>query len=377
MNLNRYVLSLSIFFLFWMIYNLYGKSAVKVVGEKFNESSTGNKISMYACSILGLVPFVIISGSRTIFTGRDTEFYLNTANYARYLPYEYIVSRFPTIAINGHYQKVETGYILYNKIIVEIFKNPQMVFYISSMIIIVGFCKFIYDNCDNVFLGIYMFLCEGIFLNSLNTMRQAIAMAIVVNAFTALKKGKYLKAIIIILLASQFHQSAVIFFMVMFLYLIIKNIDQKYIFLIYIVPIIIPELLQLTLVLFPRYASYLVTSDLYTVKIGRILILWLMIIIMYIYNFKRISKDRDIVVYGAFFLVYVVLQLMSLKITGMQRISFYFEPFNVILICKLFAIKSKNNVDAVILCMFRVIIFCLVFMLYLNTASSLEFVNWR
>ena len=165
--------------------------------------------------------------------------------------------------------------------------------------------------------------------------------------------------------------------MVMFLYLIIKNIDQKYIFLIYIVPIIIPELLQLTLVLFPRYASYLVTSDLYTVKIGRILILWLMIIIMYIYNFKRISKDRDVVVYGAFFLVYVVLQLMSLKITGMQRISFYFEPFNVILICKLFAIKSKNNVDAVILCMFRVIIFCLVFILYLNTASSLEFVNWR
>ena len=81
--------------------------------------------------------------------------------------------------------------------------------------------------------------------------------------------------------------------------------------------------------------------------------------------------------YGAFFLVYVVLQLMSLKITGMQRISFYFEPFNVILICKLFAIKSKNNVDAVILCMFRVIIFCLVFILYLNTASSLEFVNWR
>ena len=48
MNLNRYVLSLSIFFLFWMIYNLYGKSAVKVVGEKFNESSTGNIISMYA-----------------------------------------------------------------------------------------------------------------------------------------------------------------------------------------------------------------------------------------------------------------------------------------------------------------------------------------
>ena len=377
MDLNRYVLSLSIFFLFWMIYNLYGKSAVKVIGEKFNETSTSNKISMYACIVLGLLPFVIISGSRTIFTGRDTEFYLNTANYTRYLPYEYIVSRFPTIAINGHYQRVETGYILYNKIIVEIFKNPQMVFYISSMIIIVGFCKFIYDNCDNVFLGIYMFLCEGIFLNSLNTMRQAIATAIVVNAFTALKKGKYLKAIIIILLASQFHQSAIIFILIIFLYLVARKLNQKYIFLIYMIPIMIPELLQLTLILFPRYSGYLVTSDLYTVKIGRILILWSIIIVMYIYNLKKILNDRDTIVYGAFVLVYVVLQLMSLRITGMQRISFYFEPFKIILICKLFSIKSSNSMDAVILYIFKIVIFCLVFILYLNTASSLEFVNWK
>lgn len=377
MNLNRYVLSLGIFFLFWMIYSLYDKSAVKIIGENLSRTSIVSKISMCICFILGLFPFIIISGSRSVFTGRDTEFYLNTANYARYLPYEYIISRFPTIAINGHYQKVETGYILYNKIIVEVFKNPQMVFYISSVIIIIGFYKFIHDNCDNVFLGMYMFLSEGIFLNSLNTMRQAIAMAIVINAFTEFKKKSYVKSIIIILLASQFHQSAIIFILIIFLYLVARKLNQKYIFLIYMIPIMIPELLQLTLILFPRYSGYLVTSDLYTVKIGRILILWSIIIVMYIYNLKKILNDRDTIVYGAFFLVYVVLQLMSLRITGMQRISFYFEPFNIILICKLFSVKSSNSMDAVILYIFKIVIFCLVFILYLNTASSLEFVNWK
>lgn len=49
--------------------------------------------------------------------------------------------------------------------------------------------KFVYENAhEHIFMGTYIYLCESLYMNSFNAMRQVLALAIAVQAYTVLKK---------------------------------------------------------------------------------------------------------------------------------------------------------------------------------------------
>ena len=165
--------------------------------------------------IFSFLIMALTVGFRGAFVGEDTKMYLNVALASENMSFGEIISGFPkstwSLDIHGYPNKIETIYLLYNKIIMILTGHPQLVLIITALITSWGFGKFIYDNSKDVFLSTYVFLCEVFFMSLFNLMRQMLAISIGINSYTHFKRGEYKKGLVLIFSAI----SAVNFFTVL------------------------------------------------------------------------------------------------------------------------------------------------------------------
>lgn len=120
----------------------------------------------------------------------------------------------PAISISTGY---ELGFVYYCKFISLISHNVQWFIAITSIIVYSVMGRFIYRYSNNVFLSTYLFITSCCYYMFMNILRQALAVSIILIAYDFLckkeEKGKisgYLIFAVMVLLASSFHQSAII-----------------------------------------------------------------------------------------------------------------------------------------------------------------------
>ena len=195
----------------------------------------------------------IVLGLRGATVGEDTKMYLNIAERVTNISWKEVFSSFPTSqwryisygGLSGFSERTETVYLAYCKLIMLIFHNAQAVLLITAAITNALFAKFILDNItvkQDAILAVYIYMCDAMFMNSFNTMRQILAISIAVQSIELIKKEKYKKAIACVLLAACFHQSAIVFFVADLFYLLKKK-KERYIYLLVTVcalPALIP-----------------------------------------------------------------------------------------------------------------------------------------
>ncbi len=155
----------------------------------------------YLYCFLSFLPFLLVSGLRYD-VGTD---YIN-----RYV-YDF----------NRTYQgyrvpNMEVGFHLLMKATMLVSCEPQLMFFITSLLINgFIFLTVIKESKDPVYsICIYFFL--GFFFDSLNIMRQYLAMSVVFIGFYYLLKNKKLLFIVSVLLASLFHSTALIMLVLVF-----------------------------------------------------------------------------------------------------------------------------------------------------------------
>ena len=85
-------------------------------------------------------------------------------------------------------RSMEVGYVLLNKIVRIFTSNAQWILVIIAFTTCYLMAKFVYDNCDRVFLPTYIIFCESLYMQSFNLARQTLAIAIGLQAYTLLKK---------------------------------------------------------------------------------------------------------------------------------------------------------------------------------------------
>lgn len=314
-----------IYIVVWMI--------ICLLGIILRHKKKYEKIFIFTAFII----MAIIIGLRGVSVGEDTHMYLSIAKAAQNLSFNDIISGFPksiwNIDIHGVEYKVETLYLLYNKIIMSITNNSQMILFVTAVITCIGFGKFIYDNSYDKFFSTYVFLCEFFFMASFNIMRQLLAMSIAINSYTYIKNGKNKKALLAIIIASLFHQSSIIY-LGLFLLFRVKNIERtiKYILIISIILIQIPPVLyKIVLKFSPYYASYLEVSYWQTSAKG-IIILWAIeiIIIMFMCLYKLKNQEEFVIVSCTIF--YLIFEIIALKYTAISRVAVYFRVVILLLI---------------------------------------------
>lgn len=119
----------------------------------------------------------------------------------------------------------EKGYAMFIWVCSHIFRTPQALLFVQYGFVTFSVFRFIYRNSKDVFISVVAYICLGSFGMFLYAFRQAFAIAICLFALEAVQKKQRIITILLILLASLFHQTAIIFLPVLFLYN--KKLNQK------------------------------------------------------------------------------------------------------------------------------------------------------
>lgn len=257
--------------------------------------------------------------------------------------------------------QLEQLYVLLCKILSILYNNIQILIIVSSVFVLTVYAFFIYKNSKNIVISTSLFLLLNIFFMTMNIVRQEIAVAIILIAFEYIKRGKNITATIIIIIASFFHQSAIICLLFMPLYKakftkksVMYGIVILIIGLLCYKPIIngityIMNLLGLNAN--KNYSEYL-SSKTYGTGIFNLDTLSnyivsgaiFMVCYYYIIYLCPKHKNEDFSNFLTYMsMVYFIISLISSKMIIIARLEYYFLPFILISIPEALSYSKKSQ----------------------------------
>jgi len=331
---------------------------------KSNKHSFNLKISnsiRFKCkfniwAILAIIPLMLIAGFR-YGVGQDY-FYTYVPIFQKVL--------------NGDSAKAwgDFGYILLNKF-VQLFTNDYSgIFLLTSIIFCIFIFLSIYENSSDIQLSIVLLVCTGYYFCFLNGIRQMLTVAIFMYAIKYILKNDFKRYLILIILASFIHLSALIYIPVYF----IKSVKlNKYKMLIVIIATFvsasIAKGLFLKLILLTKYSWY-INSVYDTQKQGYVIILLNLCILIFA-GTNYINNDmKNNLFINLQFLAVLVSAFIGI-IPGAHRVLWNFGIASIILIPN--NIAKKHNGNARILIKTTVVILYLVYFYYtvgINNSNS-------
>lgn len=294
-----------------------------------------------------IVSFIMIGfliAFRGVSVGADTWNYSNS-----YIEYSNLnFSELKTIDI-------EMGYLILIKILNIFSSNPQMLFIFEGLLAAISYGYFIYKNTDTVaqsYIAVLGYLAFNLFSFQLSGLRQSIAMCICLWSFEFIKSKKFVPFILIVLFASTFHASAILFIPAYFISRFKYGWKTKlFFFILGIVLLInINQLITLVYNVSDRFTKYGIEET------GNGYIFFLIMLSLFIFteiNFKSLSfyykknsrKENSYLCWYNINYLCFILWCMRLITRTAERPSFYYMPATIILISSfnsIFNIESKK-----------------------------------
>lgn len=224
----------------------------------------------------------------------------------------------------GAVSNLEIGYRIFCWLLYQINSDPYFLLFVCATICY-AFCGiYVYRNSNNILFSTVLLFCFS-FSQFCNILRQALAMVIVLPAYELLKKDKKLIPLLLILLASTFHLSALI----TLIWFIPKYIPKKPV--VVIVGCIVLAVLSMTgllnevlKVVANTYAGYFNTVYLGTgwlavsYDIGRALVFYLFVFAAY----QRVQEKDTLATANA--VAHLVVNVLALSVNLFGRIASYF-----------------------------------------------------
>lgn len=295
-------------------------------------------------AVVFIAPLAFIAGSRTSF--------IDTGDYIEM--YKLVGSDLKNIDFSKFASNIEKGYLYFTCVLNKISSDPQLLFFVSSIIICSFFVVFVYSNCEDVPFGLLIFLCR-MWTDSMNGLRQCLVAAILCYAWTIwAKSGRKVKNDIIfalfILLLATLHKSVLICLVV---FLISRgnflNIGTKIVIVATLVIFFIPGAYSLIFenMFFDDYANY--ENDNGTMGIMRFCVNavpFVLILILKLIEKDKLSFSDDINNWMMNICLFdFCCSVLALKMVFFARLSIYFGIFNAVMIPNLVhrIFKTKSS----------------------------------
>ncbi len=189
----------------WLVYGY-------ITGD--NEIDEKQKIKLRNfLAVIAILPMFLLFVLRYKYIGADT------IGYVRFFQNEIRTLSFVEL-LNQDLMRIEIGYRLYVKLI-SLFTDNYTVFFLVNGIVIFGtLLHFAKKYTENPFVFFFMFMTLGTYSFVETGLRQTLAMMICLWAFDFIKDKKIIRFILLVILASLFHQSAFVFLLLLPLSLI-------------------------------------------------------------------------------------------------------------------------------------------------------------
>ena len=280
---------------------------------------------IFFCIVL-FVALSCIAGLRSVNIGIDT--YQFCYNYT-------IISTAKSLTKALSLTRFESGFVTMCYFLSKISKDYQLLLMFTSVIIFGGVSFFIKKNSKDIPLSIYLFITLNYFGMYMNVMRQALAISIILIAYeTFLKQKKTLQFLLLVILSSFFHRSALI---ALFIPLILKlNFKPKWMFLSFVFGtsffLVGPKIISYISTLV-GYEGYITKSDYFSSNYYGALLLFAMNLLFFLFCFfKRKKFDENEMNLLKISYISLIISLCTMKISIIGRISEYFSIFNIILV---------------------------------------------
>lgn len=285
----------------------------------------------------GLI-LILISGLRSIWVGTD-----DTSIYANY----FIENSVKSYSEIWKEEGKDPFYYIFNKFIANIFGDDFQIFLIIVSIIFVGStCHIIRRESKNPLVSFIVLLSFGFFFFSMNGIRQSLAISFILLSYIPLKERKLWRFIVLVIIASLFHKTALIF---MIFYPIVNLKLNKYTIGLYILLTIACLLRGEQILSSITESASAVDERIANYKIGNGLtysgfIQLLLIAILAFSYFKRtIAVNKNNQILYSLLIISIIFQSMAVIIAEMFRVAMYFSIFIILLLPEVFAAVPHNN----------------------------------
>lgn len=191
-----------------MIIYLSLLAAIYVLGKLLSPNKTKSNKLAYVIIIFGAI--LLLSCLRSPDIGIDLQI-LYAPHYEDFATLSW--DRLQSVTISGDW---ELGFCIMCKLLTYISRDVQIFIVVASIISIVPYGIFIYRNCKDVVFASACFIMYNVLFATLNTVRQSIAVGIVLIGYEFLKKRRYIAFSLITLFAMTFHKSALVAFVMIF-----------------------------------------------------------------------------------------------------------------------------------------------------------------
>lgn len=233
---------------------------------------------------------------------------------------------------------IEIGIFVISKILNLFSLDVQWFIFVTSLISLVPILVFLYIESKDFKMSAILFLTYCLYYQHFNQIQQQIAVSMVLIGVLHLNKNHYIRYILFTLIASTFHSTA----MLSFVLIIIKKIKLNWKTIIYLTLGIIismygfKTIFTYAIKFLPEYAWY---SESLTHGVGdKGLGVYVQIILSFAVFFWSLikvmssnAKNEKYVFYTLCSYVYFISQLFTLNMIVMNRIGYYFLPFSLIL----------------------------------------------
>lgn len=307
---------------------------------------------------------------RSIYFGTDVIHYINKFEMYRLIPIERIIPYLKAIG------EKDTGFYVFGKII-SLFSDEYRLwlFVLAAIYIILNF-YIINLYSKGQLISILLFISLGFLFFSMTGLRQATAMAILTLSYKYLRETKLVKFILLVLVASLFHISALIFLIAIPL---LKLKTAWSYFFILIVGIIINlnflEYMNTVISLFPVddvYSGYFSNEEKLSFSGFFIQVIIFLFCLAFRKNLLK-HEEKDRILYNLV-LVGLIFQLFSTNIAVLFRISMYFSFFSIILVPNvIYYIQNKYLKMSI---SFLLIIVAIAYTIYSGYYNSFSLINF-
>lgn len=173
------------------IYEYYEKNKIRIKGIKVHD--------IVLVPVFILLTFLCILRSPVV--GNDTYHYISIYSYIRDTQ----------DGLKDLLMRYEPGYLYLNKVVSIFFSNPQSILIITGLITGIGYYSFIHKYSYSVILSIFMFICLRYYDQTLNIIRECIALCIILYSYRFICTKRFLLFLLSVVCATFFHKTSIVF----------------------------------------------------------------------------------------------------------------------------------------------------------------------
>lgn len=256
-------------------------------------------------------------------------------------------------------ERVEIGYALLNKIVSLFTSNSYLIVVINGFLVCYGMAYYVIHYTKEDLTPVILFACAGMFLQSMNVARQAIACVLLFNSWGALTRKQYKTTLVLFLISITFHWTSVIFCAVYFFYFFRSNkiVSISFMVLSFVVIANYELIIELLNTLTDSY-SYLdntrnrITANGIWAIWGIALVFALFFMIQYLANRQSLfgiklprglRNPRDLLCVPLYVVYYIVLTYIGTQFNYFNRLGVFFMPFEILLFMNFGRVLKHNS----------------------------------